>query len=454
MTEPTLSPYPASSPASSSPPPSPTTMGVSYTPPPQPPRSDWMESKVQPIDPSSGTPERWIEPEPTSPPPTGQRSGQSISLRAFTGIVVLTTIFATIISSAVTAALINSGTISTDTTAVIVPGGRTVPVGGDLTARSTFQPVTQPVTIDESSATISAAAAISPAVVTIISTSNASGVYDQLNGATIPETGVGSGIIYDPAGWIVTNKHVVAGANDLTVRLADGREFPGSVYGVDTLTDLAIVRIKADNLPAASLGDSGGLKVGEVAVAIGSPLGTYTNSVTEGIISALGRTINVDASTALRGLIQTDAAINPGNSGGPLVDLTGHVIGINTALASSATGIGFAIPINVAKPIMDQAIAGMTLSRPWIGIRYVPLTPEIAKNAVLSVQSGAWITTTNPNTLTPPGSSPAPAALQSLVNSGQPLPGVGLSCPTFDSLVVVVRRQSRYDDAPAYESPL
>ena len=222
----------------------------------------------------------------------------------------------------------------------------------------------QPVKIDESSAIISVAAKVSPAVVRIVSSANAT-----TDPTTIPSEGVGSGIIYDSNGWILTNRHVVSGSDTLKVQLKDGREFTGTIYGIDTLTDLAIVKIDATDLPTAPIGESSTLKVGQTTIAIGSPLGTYTNTVTSGILSATGRSIDTDSGT-INNLLQTDAAINPGNSGGPLLDAGGNVIGINTAIAANANGIGFAIPINIARPIMDQAVAGQKLARPYIGIRY------------------------------------------------------------------------------------
>jgi serine protease Do len=210
--------------------------------------------------------------------------------------------------------------------------------------------------------------------------------------------GVGSGIVYDVGGWILTNKHVVAGATSIDVRLKDGRDFSGTVYGIDTLTDLAILKIDgASGLTPAPMGDSSTIQVGELAVAIGSPLGVdYPNSVTSGIVSALGRDITVasdvsSGGTNLHGLIQTDAAINPGNSGGPLVDSSGRVIGITTALADSAQGIGFAIPIDIAKPIMQQALAGEKLSRPFIGISYVAIDRGLAAKNNLPLDLGAWV---------------------------------------------------------------
>ena len=159
-----------------------------------------------------------------------------------------------------------------------------------------------------SSATIDVAAAVSPAVVRITT----GGDVDTSTGM-IPETGVGSGVIYDGAGWILTNRHVVEGSDSLAVELNDGRVLDGTVYGIDTLTDLAIVKVEGNGLPTASLGDSSALKVGQLVIAIGSPLGTYSNSVTSGIVSAKGRTITADGNDNLNNLIQTDAAINPGN---------------------------------------------------------------------------------------------------------------------------------------------
>ena len=252
----------------------------------------------------------------------------------------------------------------------------------------------QPVTLDESSAIIDVAAKISPAVVRI----TAEGTNTNGLGTQMPQTGIGSGVIYDASGWILTNRHVVTNdsnqiAAKLTVELKDGRQFDGRVYGVDTLTDLAIVKVEATGLPTAPIGDSSALKVGQLVVAIGSPLGTYSNSVTSGIVSAKGRTIQVDGPPVqqLTNLIQTDAAINPGNSGGPLLDAAGNVIGINTAIAANSNGIGFAIPINIARPIMQQALAGQKLARPYIGIRYEAIDLQLATTDKLPVNQGAVV---------------------------------------------------------------
>jgi S1-C subfamily serine protease len=231
--------------------------------------------------------------------------------------------------------------------------------------------------VSEQSAIVTVAERVSPAIVTLEVT-------------TATGESIGSGVIYSADGWIVTNKHVVADETAIVVHLKDGRDFTGNVYGIDTLTDLAVVKIEAAGLPTATLGRSGGIKVGQTAIAIGSPLGVYTNSVTAGIVSALGRDITTE-SGSIHGLIQTDAAINPGNSGGALVDSSGAVIGINTAISTEGSGIGFAIPIDIARPILEQALAGAPLSRPWIGVRYTSLDLRISKDNKLPVSAGAWI---------------------------------------------------------------
>jgi serine protease Do len=247
----------------------------------------------------------------------------------------------------------------------------------------------QPVVINENSAVIAAAEKVGPAVVKITVQGASADPF-----AGVPAEGVGSGLIYDPSGWIVTNRHVVADAESLTVELKDGRTFEGRVYGIDTLTDLAIVKIDETGLPVAPIGESDGLKIGQLVVAIGSPLGTYSFSVTSGIVSGKGRDIQVDGDTRINNLIQTDAAINPGNSGGPLADASGAVVGINTAVATDSSGIGFAIPIDIARPIMEQARNGEALSRPWIGIRFTSIDLQVKADQNLSVDNGALVTNT------------------------------------------------------------
>ena len=225
--------------------------------------------------------------------------------------------------------------------------------------------------------------AVSPAVVTIV----AEGVTttDPTTGQASTGTATGSGVIFDANGLILTNHHVVEGSpSKLTVNLKDGRSFDATIYGIDTLTDLAIVKVDQTGLPTAPIGDSSSIQVGQTAIAIGSPLGEFTDSVTSGIISAMGRSIDVEGGR-LTNLIQTDTAINPGNSGGPLLDPTGAVIGINTAGASQSQGIGFAIPIDIARPLLTQASAGQPLARPWLGIRFETIDPTIEQANGLSV---------------------------------------------------------------------
>ena len=178
-----------------------------------------------------------------------------------------------------------------------------------------------------------------------------------------PTTGIGSGIIVTSNGYILTNRHVVEGSQTLSVELVDGRQVAAKLIEISQTNDLALIKVDMTGLTAARIADSGKIQVGQTALAIGSPLGTYTETVTRGIISGLGRTVTVQDETTgrpvtLDGLIQTDAAINPGNSGGPLLDASGAVVGINTAVSTSAQGLGFAIPINEAASLIAKATAG------------------------------------------------------------------------------------------------
>jgi S1-C subfamily serine protease len=343
-----------------------------YSPTPEP-RPDWAQRAAWSSSTEQPTQERWYE--PASPAPTSAVPAEPPRRGTGTGTVVGAALLAAVLASGGTVfALTATGAFEQQAQPA------SSPVGQNVTSR-------QPVTIDESSAIIDVAASASPAVVRIQVSGSAT-----TDLGTIPETGVGSGVIYDRNGWILTNRHVVEGGNSLQVELKDGRVLDGTVYGIDTLTDLAIVKIDGTDLPTANLGDSEALEVGQLVIAIGSPLGTYSNSVTSGIVSAKGRTITAEGSTQpLNNLIQTDAAINPGNSGGPLLDAAGNVVGINTAIARDSTGIGFAIPINIAKPIMDQAVAGEELARPYLGVRFEPVTVQLAKERDLPVQEGALL---------------------------------------------------------------
>ena len=215
-------------------------------------------------------------------------------------------------------------------------------------------------------AVVQAAKKVSPAVVGITTK-----VYnrDMFNRKVLVGEGVGSGVIFDKAGYIVTNNHVVGTAKTVIVSLADGQSTEGTVVGRAARTDLAVVKINMDNLPVAEFGDSDSLQVGEPAIAIGNPLGLeFQGTVTVGVISSLNRTIGAEGQSMK--LIQTDAAINPGNSGGALVDADGKVIGINSAKISQegVEGLGFAIPINAARPILQDLITNGKVVRPYLGL--------------------------------------------------------------------------------------
>ncbi|WP_404788684.1 HhoA/HhoB/HtrA family serine endopeptidase [Altericista sp. CCNU0014] len=208
--------------------------------------------------------------------------------------------------------------------------------------------------------------------------------FRQFFGGEIPqsrtrvERGTGSGFIISNDGLILTNSHVVNGADSVTVLLKDGRTLKGKVLGQDSLTDVAVVKIQASNLPVAQVGDSDRLRPGEWAIAIGNPLG-LDNTVTAGIVSATGRTSgDIGVPDKRVGFIQTDAAINPGNSGGPLLNQFGQVIGMNTAIiGGGAQGLGFAIPIKTAQRIANQLIATGKVNHPFLGIRMTNLSPEL-----------------------------------------------------------------------------
>ncbi len=207
-------------------------------------------------------------------------------------------------------------------------------------------------------------------------------------------SGMGSGFIIDPRGIVLTNNHVVEGAVNIRVRLDDGRSFDAEVQGRDPLTDVAVIKLKGkiDQLPALKLGDSSQMRVGDWVVAIGNPFG-LSSSVSAGIISALDRQIGV--SRNYDQFLQTDAAINPGNSGGPLFNLKGEVIGINSAIIGSATGIGFAVPSSLVKALLPQLEKDGVVTRGWLGVGIQDLNPSLAKALAVPVSEGALISSVN-----------------------------------------------------------
>ena len=203
----------------------------------------------------------------------------------------------------------------------------------------------------------------------------------------------GSGFIIDPKGYVLTNNHVVRDASDITVTLEDKRTFKARVVGSDSETDVAVIKIEGEHLPAVPLGDSDKIRVGDWAIAIGNPLGVLRGSVTVGVISARGRSgLDIFGGTPqFQDFIQTDASINFGNSGGPLCNIRGEAIGINTAINPNGQGIGFAIPMNLARHVADQLIAHGSVKRAMLGVMLAELTPEIAEGFGLSNTDGVLI---------------------------------------------------------------
>jgi serine protease Do len=258
---------------------------------------------------------------------------------------------------------------------------------------------------DEQEATILAIKKVTPAVVSIIVADSVRlSEIDMATGETKfytdkQEKGRGTGFIISADGFIITNKHVVNAGSDQAeykVILNSGKQYYAQLIGKDPLNDLAVLKIFDKNLPYVELGDSDKIEMGTTVIAIGNVLGRYDNSATKGIVSGLSRNLvasnNSGSSEALDNVIQTDAQINPGNSGGPLVDLNGKVIGINVATESSGAAIGFAIPINDAKPVIDSIKKVGRIVRVRLGVRYVMITPQIATENKLKSQTGAWLT--------------------------------------------------------------
>lgn len=251
---------------------------------------------------------------------------------------------------------------------------------------------TQKITLEEESAVIDVVEKVSPSVVSITSEQSTLDFF----GRVTESQSSGTGFVVTEDGLIITNKHVVSNIRaQYSVFTSDGKEFEAEVVAQDPYFDIAFIKIKAEGLAKVELGDSDNLKIGQKAVAIGNALGQFDNTVTTGVISALGRAIEAGDSNAfesetLENMIQTDAAINPGNSGGPLVNISGQVIGINTAVAGGE-GIGFAIPINMAKTAIDSVVKSGKIERPMIGVRYININKEFATRNKLPVSGGALI---------------------------------------------------------------
>jgi len=250
-------------------------------------------------------------------------------------------------------------------------------------------------TTDVETAITQAVQNVGPSVVTVVATIPGQQTFFGPSG---DETSTGSGIFISSDGYILTNNHVIEGANQYQVIYADGSQQDATLVGTDLYSDLAVLKVTSTVPSVASLGNSDALNPGETVIAIGSPLGDFKNTVTVGVVSATGRSIDTGLGYSIDGLIQTDAAINQGNSGGPLVNLAGEVIAINTLVVRNsgtgtvAEGLGFAIPINTARVVSEQIIQKGYVSRPYLGISYQPITPRVAAIYRLPVQYGVYIT--------------------------------------------------------------
>ncbi len=226
----------------------------------------------------------------------------------------------------------------------------------------------------------------SPAVVRIVSTKEVLGFFFP---QMVPQQGLGSGVIIKPDGLILTNNHVIEDANKIQVTLSDGKIYKGKVVGTDPISDVALVKIDAKNLPYMELGDSSKLKVGQFVVAIGNPYG-LDHTVTVGVVSALERNVNIGNKT-MHGVIQTDAAINPGNSGGPLVSLNGEVVGINTMIYQNAQGLGFAVSSNTCKKVIDSILKNGKVEWPFLGVEVTTMTQEVAVQLKIKYTPGVFV---------------------------------------------------------------
>lgn len=252
---------------------------------------------------------------------------------------------------------------------------------------------------NDSNTAVAAVQKVQPAVVTVINTmppQRSFGFFGQ--STTQQPTSSGSGVIISPQGYIVTNNHVVDGYQSLEVIYADGSKAPAKLIGTDQYADVAVIKVDGQVPAVAQLGDSNNVRIGETVIAIGSALGDFKNTVTQGVISAIGRSLDTGDGFSLENMLQTDAAINHGNSGGPLINLAGQVIGINTAIVRGssfsgdvAEGLGFSIPSSTVSEIASQLISQGYFDRPFLGIRWQAITPEIAKANGLPMEWGVYV---------------------------------------------------------------
>ena len=324
-------------------------------------------SNIVPLSALTSEPSLSIDSEPKKPTATKQNKNSKSKYVAI--ILVLICIIIGLVGLYIVPNLIDSNNLTTNQ----------APDGNQLIS-------------EEEENIASVAEKVGPSVVSILTTSqNSRRSSNELAAA-------GTGIIVSSNGYILTNKHVIEGASSVQITLADGTIYENvQILGSDPLNDVAFLKIKdAKDLIAAQIGDSSSVKVGQKVVAIGNALGEYANTVTSGIISGVGRPLYATSSDgysveSLTDLIQTDAAINPGNSGGPLLNMQGQVIGINTAIDEEAQGIGFSIPINATKGMLKTVLSSGEVKRSYLGVKYIPINPEVAKKYNLPVKNGAYI---------------------------------------------------------------
>jgi len=277
-----------------------------------------------------------------------------------------------------------------------LPAGAVQPTPADNSAKAAAGEQLDVNTVNIETAVTQSVEKVGPAVVTVISQlPTRRSFFGQSQGGTSS----GSGVIISADGYVLTNNHVVEGGQSYTITLASGTLLPAKLVGTDPFTDLAVLKVNEKMSSVASFGNSDVLKPGESVIAIGSPLGDFKNTVTAGVVSATGRTLDSGNGYLMEGMIQTDAAINQGNSGGPLVNLAGQVIGINTLIvrggqgaSTVVEGLGFSIPSNTAQAIAAQLIKNGEVARPYLGVQYQPIDPQTAQIYSLPAQWGAYVT--------------------------------------------------------------
>jgi 2-alkenal reductase len=329
---------------------------------------------------------------PVQPPPVMAQPQLKRSPKRWAVGLVAMLILGLIIGAAggaVAGGLVARNLLQTETAQVSPATPNVVPVAASNT---------RVINSDTNSAVVSAVKKVDPAVVTVVNTMPQQRMFGFFGDSVQQPKASGSGVIISPQGYIVTNNHVVDGYQSLQVIFADGTTASAEMVGTDAFSDLAVIKVDHAVPAVAEFGDSDALQIGETVIAIGSPLGDFKNTVTVGVVSAVGRTLGTGDGSSYEKMIQTDAAINHGNSGGPLVNLSGQVVGINTAVVRGdsfsgdvAEGLGFSIPSRTVSDVTSQLISKGSVNRPYLGVRWQSITPDIAQANNLPMQWGAYI---------------------------------------------------------------